>query len=347
MHRAEGEVLYASDIALLWENDCRVLSGLVVSEKGTPAMGVQVTAGKCIGPYGPRHIPATTSKTISTADGSNPRIDLVVVDLNFDAFSVPIEVIAGTPAAIPNPPQVPADHLVLAYVYVGAGVSTIVDANITDCRVILYGHHEAYETALFEDDFFGKVVNEYIWYKSVTSGSAVTAIALQDGGSNGRLEITVDNSEAGDDATLSWNDIRSAYVNLFPVAKFYWASMTPSYMHVVFGLYRDSTHCIVFEITEAVGGAWSIQCDTKNGGTTDQGTPSVGSGTGWWEIWINKDDDEIYFIKDGEILHTCTNASAIPSGKMQLYVYADSNGSGSDQIHVLDYVSLKQLRSEP
>jgi hypothetical protein len=83
---------------------------------------------------------ATTTLTVSTANPSNPRIDIVVVTVN-DAYytgslnNVTFQVIAGTAAASPVAPSTPANSLLLATIAVGAGVTSIVTANITDNRV--------------------------------------------------------------------------------------------------------------------------------------------------------------------------------------------------------------------
>jgi len=83
---------------------------------------------------------ATTTLTVTTANPSNPRIDIVVVTVN-DAYytgslnNVTFQVIAGTPAASPVAPSTPANSLLLATIAVGAGVTSIVTANITDNRV--------------------------------------------------------------------------------------------------------------------------------------------------------------------------------------------------------------------
>jgi hypothetical protein len=78
--------------------------------------------------------------TITTANPTNPRIDRVVVTIQ-DAYytgafnDVIFQVIAGTPASSPVAPAVPANSISLATVAVGAGVTSILNANITDTRV--------------------------------------------------------------------------------------------------------------------------------------------------------------------------------------------------------------------
>jgi dihydroxyacetone kinase DhaKLM complex PTS-EIIA-like component DhaM len=78
--------------------------------------------------------------TITTANSTNPRIDLVCVTVNDSYYSgsadnVVLQVIAGTPAGSPVAPATPANSIALAEVYVGAGVLSISNSNITDERV--------------------------------------------------------------------------------------------------------------------------------------------------------------------------------------------------------------------
>lgn len=84
---------------------------------------------------------ATEQVTIGAApaSGSN-RIDLVVATArgnDLDGGSNDdwiLQAIAGTVAATPTPPPVPASSVALAQVYVGGGVASIVAGNITDLR---------------------------------------------------------------------------------------------------------------------------------------------------------------------------------------------------------------------
>lgn len=83
---------------------------------------------------------ATVTLTITTADPTNPRIDLICATVR-DAYytgafnDVIYQVIAGTPAGSPVAPTLPANSITLATVAVGAGVTQINTANITDTRV--------------------------------------------------------------------------------------------------------------------------------------------------------------------------------------------------------------------
>jgi hypothetical protein len=78
--------------------------------------------------------------TVTTANPTNPRIDRVVVTVQ-DAYytgafnDVIFQVIAGTPASSPTAPATPANSISLATIAVGAAVTSITNANITDTRV--------------------------------------------------------------------------------------------------------------------------------------------------------------------------------------------------------------------
>jgi len=78
--------------------------------------------------------------TITTANATNPRWDLIVATVNDSYYSgasdnVVYQVIAGTPASSPAVPATPANSIALAKVYVGAAVLSINSGNITDLRV--------------------------------------------------------------------------------------------------------------------------------------------------------------------------------------------------------------------
>jgi hypothetical protein len=124
---------------------------LAVTQNGTPNMSVNVAAGRAfirggasagaiaVGVYSVMN-DATTNVAIAAADPTNPRIDLVCVqvrDTNYGeaADEARFFVVAGTPAAVPAVPSVASlNVLVLAQVAVAAATTTIVTGNITDKR---------------------------------------------------------------------------------------------------------------------------------------------------------------------------------------------------------------------
>jgi hypothetical protein len=146
-HTAENDRLTASQT--VWaQTGVRRTNDLAVSQSGTPAMSVSIAAGWAIivgdyqtnmGAYTVYNDAAATA-TITTADATNPRIDRVCLTVSDSAYTgttntVAINVVAGTAAASPTAPATPTNSISLATVAVGAGVTTIVTANITDTRV--------------------------------------------------------------------------------------------------------------------------------------------------------------------------------------------------------------------
>src|SRR5437870_5460197 len=77
-----------------------VVSGCGVSAQATPDMTVAVAAGSVASPAGTVSV-AAGNATIGTADGTNPRYDLVVAAYSSGAVSV----LAGSPAAAADPAQ--------------------------------------------------------------------------------------------------------------------------------------------------------------------------------------------------------------------------------------------------
>lgn len=84
---------------------------------------------------------AAVNLAIGTANGSNPRNDLIVVRVQDSEYSGAVDtaaavVVPGTPAASPVDPAVPANSLRLARVRVNAGATSITSANITNLRTL-------------------------------------------------------------------------------------------------------------------------------------------------------------------------------------------------------------------
>lgn len=123
-----------------------------VIQNGSPNMSVNVGSGHALVPGSQANTQgvyscmndATVNKTIAASDPSLPRIDIVVLKVEDSVFSGgtdawSIAVVTGTPAGSPAVPTAPNNALILAQVAVGAGVTTIVNANITDVRYFLVG----------------------------------------------------------------------------------------------------------------------------------------------------------------------------------------------------------------
>lgn len=134
-----------------------VVSGsMIVAQTTTPSMAVTVGPGRAwiegtnvahlsgmtFGKQGKYFVlnDAPFTVNIATSDPTNPRVDLIYVAIQDSVYSGTqdqpvIAVATGVPAygaTYPaNAPTPPANSLVLAYVLVGAGVSTITNSNIT------------------------------------------------------------------------------------------------------------------------------------------------------------------------------------------------------------------------
>lgn len=118
-----------------------------VTQTGSPTMSVQVASGIAYVPgsegstQGVYACTNNGTKTISitAAHASLPRIDLIVLQVRDSAYSGAsndwiITSITGTAASSPVAPTVPNNNITLAQIAVGAAVTSIVNANITDAR---------------------------------------------------------------------------------------------------------------------------------------------------------------------------------------------------------------------
>ena len=121
---------------------------LLVSQQGTPAMGVSVAAGRALiegtqtatQSFYIAFNDAATNVSIASADPTNARIDLIVVTVQDSYYGgtvnnqVIFQAVTGTPSGSPVAPSAPANSLVLARVAVAANATSIVSGNITDFR---------------------------------------------------------------------------------------------------------------------------------------------------------------------------------------------------------------------
>lgn len=137
-----------------------VLEGFAVSQQSPLAMGVSVSTGDIMIASGNGYpylgwSDAVENITITTADGSNPRYDLIVAYVDKAVVStassnnpgaLKIIKVTGTPSGTPTEPNGTAiqsavgignPYAILARVTVGAGVTTITNASISDRRTLV------------------------------------------------------------------------------------------------------------------------------------------------------------------------------------------------------------------
>jgi hypothetical protein len=140
---AKGEMLTNAHIASLSRADqgYYVISGCDCNQAGTPAMSVVVDSGYVQVAYSTERKTVTGGTlTVATADATYPRIDVIYVNT-----SGTISIYAGTPTAIspssktdfkqmatPAPGSSIPNGVILALVYVGPGVTSILNAQILD-----------------------------------------------------------------------------------------------------------------------------------------------------------------------------------------------------------------------
>lgn len=154
-----GGLIWASDVpdvfALL---GIGVTNGLSVSADGSD-MNVDISAGMAILKDGcPYILEAADDLTIGAADGSNPRIDRIILRLTregqTDQGKISLMVLAGTPAGSPSAPSLTQTSatwdLSLAQVLVGTGVTTIAANKVTDERTYAF----AYPSSIAAGDIF-------------------------------------------------------------------------------------------------------------------------------------------------------------------------------------------------
>lgn len=122
------------DILLLAFQGTAPKSGCDVTESASPGMKVDIASGTGYLAWVEVDVSTQADKTIATADGSLDRVDLVSINSGGTAV-----VTTGTPAVAADvvAPPVPASSIPLAYVYVPASDTSIVDNQIVDKRVII------------------------------------------------------------------------------------------------------------------------------------------------------------------------------------------------------------------
>ncbi len=107
------------------------VSGCAVTAQGSPDNTVAVASGSVV-VNGSLVSVASGNVTMTAAHATNPRKDMITVNSSgTKAYT------AGTAAAAPVWPAIPANSVVLAWIYVAANDNTINSNQIVDCRIFV------------------------------------------------------------------------------------------------------------------------------------------------------------------------------------------------------------------
>jgi len=143
MSYQDGWIVFDSDLNKLLQTakaTC-VLSGLSVSAKS--GMTVTVASGLALIDGAAVYLEADTDVTLSAADATYPRKDIIVIDNEGTVSAITGTAESASPSgetgprtSRPKPPDIPDGSILLAEIWVAAGVTSITSADITDRRVV-------------------------------------------------------------------------------------------------------------------------------------------------------------------------------------------------------------------
>jgi hypothetical protein len=170
---------------------------------------------------------ASAVATITTANVSNPRIDIICITVS-DAYytgalnQVAINVVAGTAAASPVAPATPANSILLATIAVGTGVTSILTANITDSRSVATNSIPA--SAAAAGTLTGATLASNVLASSLTSFGTTPVIASPKISSTYTAKTAAYTFASGDEGnTFSMNNAATQQFNIPTDATFNFA----------------------------------------------------------------------------------------------------------------------------
>lgn len=293
-----------------------VLSGLGCSAQASPDMTVAVAAGQArIGGYYPVY--AGGNATITTADSTNPRIDIITLDYN-----AAITVTAGTAASAPVAPSIPANSVLLCQVYVSAGITSVGSSRIIDKRVLV---PDVFDVA---DEFLGGSISATVGTISgsfgnaswcVTAGGTLAAPSFQTSTANhpGVLRTST-GATSGNATRISYGSASTTAV-IAPSTdivrmKFIVSIPTITTLAIKFGLGQDTSVATAnqfgtagawVEFVPATSAKWSYNTRQASTSTTNLDTGADVVAGNWYQFGMHRlQNGNWQFTKNGTLAFT-------------------------------------------
>ena len=285
-----------------------VISGLAVSQRGAGAnMSVDVAAGQArVGGYFP--FVAAANVSVSAAHASLPRLDLVSVDYNGV-----LTVTAGTAAAAPVLPAIPANSIVLATVYVPANDTTITDSQLTDKRLVVANVFDG------EDDFepgsteTGEI-GQWSW-NTTASGTAANAQQAGEASHPGIWRAQSGTTSGNNSRIHLGNAVTTGVVIPTDVARLRWIIRIPTVSSIIvkIGMGQDisvstadqwGTAGMWIELDSAGSANWQTETRQASTTTTNTGASAV-TANNWYDIeQVQLQNGNWQFVVNKTILFT-------------------------------------------
>jgi hypothetical protein len=311
-----------------------VLSGLGVAAQGSPDMTVAVAAG-LQRQQGFFAYYAGGNVTIAAADASNPRIDLIVVDYNGTVSRT-----GGTAAALPIPPDIPANSMQLAQVYVPANATTIPNANIVDKRPVAVDFYDLHDEFMSGALVTTGNIGGLNW-GFTANGTQALSFLTGTASHPGQLSVG-SGATSGNDTRLHLGASATAAVmvlatDLARVRAIVQISSAVSTMRFKFGYGVDISD--VGSDSFGSAGAWwefnsndsnKWQTETRNASTSSTNTDGGAdvATTTWYQLEIiRKQNGDIQFAKNGALLFT--HSANLPSVACNVGFVVESNTSAA------------------
>ncbi len=286
-----------------------VLVGMGVSAQGTPDMTVAVAAGQVrIGGYFAAY--AGANVTITAADSTNPRFDLICCDHNGTVSRV-----GGTAAVRPVPPDIPANSIQLAQVYVPAGATSIDNPKIVDKRPTVVDFFDFFDEFLPGALVTTGDIGAGAW-GTTAAGTAANAVQTGEDKHPGILRL-VSGGTSGNNSRLHLGSSATA-APLLPAnlarARFLVRIPTITTLAVKLGLGVDvsdnaagtlGTAGAFVEFVPATSAKWRYTTRQASTSTTNADTGADVAANTWYQFDIlRRQDGNWQFLKNGALAFT-------------------------------------------